>query len=1153
MAGQNLRDIHAFPELVSYLEDELGWPLQEYGFEDLTFEYTPAELGLKEEDAARVKAIHQLRPLAHGQPWGIFFVEFEHKKLPVVVLRRILSHLVIKKRIAASQAAAPAWHAEDLLFVTAFGEDGSDNREIAFAHFHQNPGDLPTLHVLGWDGGDTPLKLAQLDQTLRERLHWPEDEGDAAVWRDTWSKPFRHKIGHVIRTADLLAEELARLARGIRDKAKRMLAAESDQGPLTQLYKAFQTALIHDLTSESFADTYAQTITYGLLTAAISRTEMSEGRHGTALLADDIASIVPVTNPFLKEMLQTFLKVGGRKGGIDFDELGIQDVVELLRGDETDLPAVIADFGNRNPNEDPVIHFYEHFLAAYDKPQKKQRGVFYTPQPVVGYIVRSVHELLQTEFGLEDGLASTVTWGEMAARDRHSREGGNPVPPSDLNKSNQTNNLDSRLRGNDGVGELPGFTIPAGTTPGSHFVTILDPATGTATFLVEVINVIHRTLTAKWNQQGMSEAQRQAAWNDYVPKHLLPRLYGYELMMAPYAIAHMKIGLKLFETGYRFGSEERVRVYLTNALEPAHEVQRQLEVLAPALAHEAQAVAEVKRDVRFTVVVGNPPYSASISEPAWVMRLLDDWKQGLNETKSDLNREEWKFLRLAQHHCITTGAGIVGFIINRDFLDGIVKRRMREHLSQSFPLRIAVDLNGDVKGNIADANVFDIEQGVAIALLCTRHTSPSFRFTSRVGTRDQKYADLMAKKPIDTALADIEALPPYFRWVPFSSEHSVAAEAEYSVWLPIKAAFGVVSSGIQTKRDSLCVAFTQAEMWEQIQNFHTLSAGQARTQFELGDDGRDWTVAAAKADVATGGPNQRYLCPILYRPFDIRFTYWTGKTRGFLAYPRREVMQHVIGHKNLGMIFNRQIVGDSVSHFCVARMPICHGTFYLGNKGQDYFAPLLVFDDDLLAGQESGRSNFTPQLLNTLRKICGTEAAKLTPEEVFRYAYAVVHSPAYRTRYAEFLKIDFPRLPLTGNLELFRVLAQLGGELISLHLLESPKVDDFITRFEGQGDNHVPKKPTYKDGAVWINSSQRFEGVPEAVWNFHVGGYQVCEKWLKDRKGRTLSTEDIAHYQRVVVALNETIRLMAEVDQVIEAHGGWPGAFQSTQIAQQAD
>lgn len=1115
MTTANLRNIHTFPELVRYLEDELDWPLQEYGFDELTFEFTPNELGLKEDDAARIKTIHQLRPLATGQPWGIFFVEFENKKLPVVVLRRILSHLVIKKRESANKASAPAWHAEDLMFITAFGEENSLAREIAFAHFHQNPGDLPTLNVLGWDGGDTPLKLAKVADDLRRRLRWPDDESDTQAWRENWRKPFRHRIGHVIQTADLLAEELARLARGIRDKAKRMLAAETERGALTRLYKAFQTALIHDLTAESFADTYAQTITYGLLTAAISRTEMSEGRHGTALIAQNVVDMVPITNPFLKEMLQTFLKAGGRKGGIDFDELGIQDVVELLRGQETDLPAILRDFGNKTRGEDPVIHFYEHFLNAYNKQLKIQRGVFYTPQPVVSYIVRSVHELLQSEFGLADGLADTTTWGEMLIKHPEMK--------------------------------LPPLTDEAGEqrtiSPDEPFVLILDPATGTATFLVEVIDVIHATLTAKWKKNGLNESQRLAAWNDYVPKGLLPRLHAYELMMAPYAIAHMKIGLKLAETGYKFDTEERARIYLTNALEPW---QRQL-VLPDfeALAHEAEAVNKIKRDTRFTVVIGNPPYSSSISEPEWLIRLLDDWKQGLNETKSDLNREEWKFLRFAQHQCVATGAGILGFIINRDFLDGIVKRRMREHLGQTFPLRIAVDLNGDVKGNIADKNVFDIEQGVAIAVLCTRHARPCLHFASRVGTREEKYADLIAKKPIDATLADIEVLPPYYRWIPYASEHTAATAAEYAYWPQIKSAFGIASSGIQTKRDGLCVAFTLAEMWERVQRFHSLPVEQAREEFELGDDGRDWMVATAKTDLASSGPDQRYLCSILYRPFDIRFTYWTGKTRGFLAYPRREVMQHVIGYKNVGMIFNRQIVGDSVSHFGVARMPICHGTFYLGNKGQDYFAPMLAFDDDLLENQKSGRSNLTPKLLSALQKTASAEATKLTPEDIFHYIYAIFHSPTYRTRYAEFLKIDFPRLPLTGSIELFRALSHLGGELVALHLLESPKVDDFITRFEGEGDNSVPKKPTYKDGAVWINASQRFAGVPEAVWKFHVGGYQVCEKWLKDRKGRTLSADDITHYQRVVVALNETIRLMAEIDVAIEAHGGWPGAFQT--------
>ncbi|HAS51128.1 MAG TPA: hypothetical protein DCS21_05080, partial [Gammaproteobacteria bacterium] len=411
--AENLRQIKTFEQLVRYLEDELDWPLEEYSFEDLTFEYAPEELGLRDEEAAKVRAIRQLRPLMGGLPWGIFFIEFEKKTLPVVVLRRILSHLVIKKRASANRAEQVAFAVNDLLLIAAFGEESSDQREMAFAHFHQAAGDLPTLRVLGWDGADTPLKLVSVAATLQNRLHWPNDPANHAAWRMQWTGAFRHRLGHNIKTANELAEALATLARQIRDAALTLIAHESEQGSLRKLHQAFRTALIHDLSEADFADTYAQTITYGLLTAAISRTEMSEGRHGTALFAENVADIVPVTNPFLKEMLQTFLTVGGRQGGIDFDELGIQDVVELLRSDETDLPAVLRDFGNRTQGEDPVIHFYEHFLSAYNKKLKVQRGVFYTPQPVVSYIVRSVHELLQTEFGLEDGLASTETWGEM--------------------------------------------------------------------------------------------------------------------------------------------------------------------------------------------------------------------------------------------------------------------------------------------------------------------------------------------------------------------------------------------------------------------------------------------------------------------------------------------------------------------------------------------------------------------------------------------------------------------------------------------------------------------------------------------------------------------------------------------------------------------
>ncbi|MBK1642975.1 hypothetical protein CKO12_14085, partial [Chromatium okenii] len=648
--------------------------------------------------------------------------------------------------------------------------------------------------------------------------------------------------------------------------------------------------------------------------------------------------------------------------------------------------------------------------------------------------------------------------------------------------------------------------------------------------------------TAKWKQQRLSEAQRIDAWNDYVPKHLLPRLHAYELMMAPYAIAHMKIGLKLAETGYRFESEERARIYLTNALEPW---MRQLPLIGfDALAHEATAVNEIKRHKRFTVIIGNPPYSPSICEPEWLMQRLDDWKRGLNETKSDLNREEWKFLRLAQHHCQIAGAGIIGFIINRDFLDGIAKRKMREHLGQTFSLCTAVDLNGDVKGNISDENVFEIEQGVTIAVLCTISAKQVLRFASRVGTRDQKYADLVAKNPIDAALTEFEPVKPYFRWQPAASTTVPGAADEYASWMPLDVVFTLKSSGIQTKNDPVCIAWSVNEIFERVERLARLSSKEARLELAIEKEGA-WTLASAQADLRQFGISRNNVRRILYRPLDFRFTYYTRKSSGFLGRPRYDLMRHMVDGHNIGLIFNRQIVGDSVSHFSVSRDITCHGTFYLGNKGQDYLAPLYLHDDHLFS-QHSGneRSNFTPIFTEVLRKKLACEESKLTPEDIFYYIYAVFHSPGYRTRYAEFLKIDFPRLPLTGSLDLFRALAQLGGELVALHLLESTTLDQPITEFIGSGNPEV-EKPTWLQDTVWVDKRQTtgFKGVPEAVWNFHIGGYQVCHKWLKDRKGRTLSDEDITHYQKIVVALSETIRLMREIDVVIEQHGGWPGAF----------
>ena len=863
-----LASIKRFDQLIAYLRSEMGWPIDGDDFEELTFEYTPEELGIDTKNAAKIQEIKRLRPLVPNQPWGIFFVKFEPKRLPVVALRRILSQVALKKRASANSAERTAWAKDDLLFVSNYGV--GDERQISFAHFSTptNGHDLPTLKVLGWDNRDTALHLDTVATELTEHLAWPKNDSDASAWREQWRAAFTLRHREVITTSRELSVRLAELARTIRDRITTALAIETKRGPLNKLMKAFQAALVHDLDADGFADMYAQTIAYGLLSARIADPHKKT--------VDDFASHMR-TNPFLSDLMETFLRVGGRHTkpgaeGIDFDELGVAEVVELL--DTANMEAVVRDFGDQNPREDPVIHFYELFLKEYDAEKRMQRGVFYTPRPVVSYIVRSVHALLRREFGLKDGLADTATWEEMA--ERHE-----------------------------------GLRIPNAISPAQDFVQILDPATGTGTFLVEAIDLIHKTLVAKWQAQEHGETKIAALWNEYVPEHLLPRLHGYELLMAPYAIAHLKISLKLYETGYRFGSNQRARVYLTNALETAQDFsQGAFDFAIPALANEAQAVNEVKRAARFTVIIGNPPYSGhSANKGTWIRELLrgstgkrraENYFEvdggPLNERNPKwLNDDYVKFIRLASWQIERTGRGVLGFITNHSYLDNPTFRGMRESLAATFPRAHLLDLHGNAKKKDRapdggkDENVFDIQQGVAIGLFTCppvepRRFSRAYNHADVWGVREQadgtgKYDRLVASDAASTEWQALSPKPPLRLFVPRDD----ALHDEYEAGAPISDIFPVNSVGIVTARDKLAIQWTAEDMGRIAEDFAARGTEAARTFYDLGKDAQDWQVQLAQEDVRR---RDGRISPVLYRPFDRRFTYYTGKSRGFICRPR---------------------------------------------------------------------------------------------------------------------------------------------------------------------------------------------------------------------------------------------------------------------------
>jgi predicted helicase len=1100
---ERLRAIKTFPSLVKYLRDELDWPIESDNFEDLTFDYEPEELGLDAKTAVKIKEIKQLRPLASNQPWGIFFVNFEPKRLPVVVLRRILRSLVIKKRQSANKPQQAAWQLHDLLFISAYGE--SDHRDITLANFSEggDKGDLPTLKVLGWDDEDTVRHLAYSHDILKEKLHWPANPADFANWRHTWSQAFTLKHREVIGTSKQMAERMAQLATAIRKRVNNVLAVESEKGPMRNLMTAFREALIHDLKEDDFADMYAQTITYGLLSARVSRP--------AGLVADNIRDMVPITNPFLRDLLSTFLTVGGRKGKVDFDELGINDVVQALR--DANMEAVIRDFDDKNPHEDPVIHFYELFLREYDPKKRMQRGVFFTPRPVVSFIVRSVDEILRKEFGLVDGLADTTTWAEMKKRN-------------------------------------PKIEIPKGAKPEDPFVQILDPACGTGTFLVEVVDVIHRTMEAKWRKQGHMALEHQNLWDEYVSDHLLPRLYGFELMMAPYAIAHMKIGLKLDGTGYRFGSHERARIYLTNSLEPPQDFSDRFEFDAPALAHEAQAVNAIKRHRRFTVVIGNPPYSVSTqNRGTWAISLIASYKEGLNEKKHTLDDDYVKFVALSQWHVSQSGVGVWGFITNHGYLKNPTFRGMRNSLLQTFSMVRLYDLHGNLRQKeqqetlAVDENVFDIQQGVVISLAArsTKATNQADAFFAELwGARPEKYHVLSESSLAQTSWNTLCPCQPFFLFVP---QDRVMRE-EYVSFSSLAEVFISYGSGIKTDRDDLCLDSHKSNLAARMK---LLFSGKYDNEFAE----RYNVHPSSSYDVAEIASHSQFsdadITQCLYRPFDVRWLYYK---RGFTSRPAYDVIRHMLAGGNIGLLSARTNKSGKMDHFFCTRLPT--EVKVAESTTQSCLFPLFLAHDTggLCLGKHQA-VNFSQTFVRDLAVKLSTPPEGpdglpqgFAPEDIFNYAYAVFYSPNYRHRYAEFLKIDFPRLPLTSSLELFRALAKLGGELVALHLMESPKLEKYITKYAGKGDSEVAAGyPKYTAETVRINATKGFEGVPESVWNFHIGGYQVSEKWLKDRRGRVLSEEDITHYQKIVVALKETIRLMADIDKVIEAHGGWPGAF----------
>ena len=873
------------------------------------------------------------------------------------------------------------------------------------------------------------------------------------------------RITSAPRLAKLMAGK-ARLLANIIETAMNDETQSYENDNLQGQYNAFKDVLIQELKKEDFADIYAQTIAYGMFAARLHDDTPEDFSR------EEAARLIPKTNPFLRQIFNNL-------AGNDLDERiawVVDDLVTVFQA--TNLQKIMASYSRDKLHHDPMIHFYEDFLSEYNPKLRKSKGVWYTPQPVVGFIVRAVDEILQKEFGLPEGLADySMIEREVAveqSRDRRTTDGMKH--------------------------EKRKF----------HRVQILDPATGTGTFLAEVVNQIYDRYR-----------DNQGIWQQYVEQHLLPRLNGFEILMASYAVAHIKLDMLLGETGYQHKTDKRLHVYLTNSLEESNNEPRTL--FAQWLSREATEANVIKRDYPVMVMIGNPPYSGeSQNKGKWIMSLMDSYKKEpggktqLNERNPKwLNDDYVKFIRLAQDYIEKNGEGIIGFINPHGYLDNPTFRGMRWNLLKTFDKIFTIDLHGNSKkketcpDGSKDENVFDIMQGVSINLFVktgkkAKDELGKVYHKDLYGLRQNKY-DFLDKATIESVgYKELQPKEPMYFFVPKDFE----LQEEYDKGFKIDELFKVSSVSVVTANDSVLVDINENSLLKKVSE-------------------------------AFGNADKSFIERYNYRPFDDRYIYYDVQK---IERPRETTMRHM-KKPNIAILTCRQLAGNEWLHASVADGIVDDCRVSSKTKERGYVFPLYIYKENM--GSEERIVNFNKDLYERIAKglnylpcyddnVLVDPISKydgvLYPQELFDYIYAVLHSPSYRERYKEFLKIDFPRIPYPTDWEKFRDLAEKGEELRQLHLMEDLPNSTGVS-FPQAGTLQVDCY-RWTDNRVYINSEQYFEGVPESAWNFYIGGYQPAQKWLKDRKGMALSFEDVKHYQRIIYVLQQTECIMQEIDDI---------------------
>lgn len=951
------------------------------------------------------------------------------------------------------------------------------------------------------------------DKVAEARLTPANSSGAVTVHPDEVQR-FSDLLGRFIdaatpaaTTPQAIAKQLARRARLLKDASLRILNDETGTA-VHSAHAAYRAALTEDIDNEKFADVYAQTFVYGLFLAWLS----SEGEGFTRM--SGIAAL-PRAVPPIRAMLAY--------EAFDFPE-GLAWIVDGLCADlsRCDRETIRREF--HRAGQDPMIHFYEPFLAAYDPKLRESRGSYYTPDAVVDFLVRAVDDLLVSEFGKKQGLA------------------------------------DDSVR-------------------------LLDPATGTATFLARAYRQVHERVSKK--NAGM--------WPNTAREHLAEHFFGFELMPAAYTIAHLKLRTLLGELGAPLPDSQRLPVYLCNTLDEGNPPQSSL-ALVKELSEEIVEAGKVKKTEKILVVIGNPPYFGHSSNPSdeefevlagQTYQTHDDRGAVVSKVATRNGRHKrythigqllrpyffvdgaplgernpkWlqddyvKFLRFSEDMIARSGSGIVAFVTNHGYLDNPTFRGMRRHLMQTFDELYVLDLHGNANkketapDGSEDKNVFDIKQGVAICLLVKRPKPVSVNMTGGgttgstvfhgelYGTRESKNDALEASSMGNFAWKEISPTAPMYFFVPQSEK----LKAEYEIGWSLPEIFPLNGVGMTTARDNFVISFDRNTVIENAKKFRDATGTEAQIANYCGISLKEgWDLLKAQQNLQRESNLEKFVHQVSYRPFDSRYIFYHDSLIWRTVYK----IMHNMYDNNFAIVSARSNKSSDMNHFyCTKHMM---ETKYGESTTQSALFPVWVYptSDNLFQSVISRTANlsetFVAELSTCIGPIATTDAeiengpkGIVTPEDVLHYAYGIFHSPSYRTRYAEFLKRDFPRLPLPPDRHAFDTAAAVGKKLVALHLLEDPALDDSDVTYPIAGNNEVTKVRVRYDAAeqrVYINPNQYFGEVPEDAYRHKIGGYQPAQKWLDDRAGRTLTNDDITHYQKMIAAMHETIRLQAEYD-----------------------